>query len=42
MMQMQENLEKQVDRNTAKLDKIIWLLAIVCAELGLTGVMVIV
>ena len=32
------DLKDDVDRNTAKLDRIIWLLAIVCVEIGITGV----
>lgn len=38
MVQQVTDLEKQVDRNTEKLDKIIWLLALVVAEIGITGV----
>lgn len=32
------DLKEDVDRNTAKLDRIIYILAIICVELGLTGV----
>nr|DAI70822.1 MAG TPA: hypothetical protein [Caudoviricetes sp.] len=39
MVQQMNDLEKEVDRNSEKLDKIIWLLAFVCAELGVSGVL---
>ena len=38
IVERQEALEQEVLRTSQKLDKIVWMLALVCAEVGVLGV----